>query len=41
MALLDDYNLSRLMAFGISGFSVATDSISAIKHAQVEAIRNE
>ena len=41
MALLDDYGLSRLMAFGISGFSVATDSISAIRHANVEAIRNE
>ena len=41
MALLDDYGLSRLMAFGISGFSVATDSISAIRYANVEAIRNE
>lgn len=41
MALLDDYGLSRLMAFGISGFSVAIDSISAIRHAIVEAVRNE
>lgn len=41
MALLDDYGLSRLMAFGISGFSVAIDSISAIKHTTVEAVRNE
>lgn len=41
MALLDDYNLKRLMAFGISGFSVAIDSISAIEHGQVKAIRDD
>lgn len=38
---LHDTNIRRLIAFGISGFSVLTDSLSAIKYAKVYPIYND
>lgn len=38
---LHDTNVRRLLAFGISGMSVITDSLSAIKHAKVYPILDE
>ena len=38
---LHDVKIKRTMATGIAGFSVAIDSLSAIKHAKVKTIRDE
>lgn len=41
MMSLHDTDVERLMAFGVSGLSVLTDSLSAIKFAKVKAVKDE
>ena len=41
MMSLHDVEPERLMAFGISGFSVLADSLSAIKYARVTPVKDE
>jgi formate C-acetyltransferase len=38
---LHDYAPVRTMAFGVAGLSVVADSLSAIRHAKVKAVRDE
>lgn len=38
---LHDRDVQRTLACGIAGLSVATDSLSAIKHARVQVVRDE